>query len=47
MINAYRQLPLLAGPSPSLIDNPGGLQKKKKKDVSLKEYHVSGFKKKR
>lgn len=27
MINAYRQLPLLAGPSASLIDSPGDLQK--------------------
>lgn len=29
MINAYRQLPLLAGPSTSLIDSPGDLQKNK------------------
>lgn len=27
LINAYRQLPLLTGPSPSLTDTPGDLQK--------------------
>lgn len=47
MINAYRQLPLLTGPSPSLTDSPGDLgQKETNIDVSLKEYHVSGCKKK-
>lgn len=43
MINAYRQLPLLADSSLSLIETPGDLQKI---NVSLKEYHFFGCKKK-